>query len=390
MSDRLLPTKLKYLTQIFLSIILIFSLTACDLPRPVKAEDRMFLNISLDYLGEYQLPKQIYQNTEVGGLSGITYDRKTGKYYVISDDRSQKGDARFYTLDISLNSEQTKINQVKIENVTSLKDNLGKSYLDGTIDPEGISISPQNTLFISSEGNIEQGISPSIGEYNLQTGQILQPLQIPKRFLPNKSKDTPPQGIRNNLGFESLTLGISSTLKDDPYRLFTATENALIQDNPTGTPEKAGRIRLLHYVINPIGEPVLVAEHLYLLEPLPENARYHGLCELLAFEKEGYLLSLERTLGLTGFEVKIFQLITGDATDTSRIESLQGNIEKIQPMRKKLLLDLSNLGIELDNVEGMTFGPRLNDGSLSLMVVSDDNFRDDQITQFLLFRIKGI
>lgn len=389
MSDRTSWKKLN-LAKIFLSIILVFSLTACNLPRPVKAEDRMFLNLSLDFVGEYQLPKQTHENTIVGGLSGITYDRNTGKYYLISDDRSQKGAARFYTMNLSLNPEQTKLDKVTIESVTLLKNEQGKTYSKGSIDPEGIALSPKNTLFISSEGNIEQGISPSIGEYNLTTGQLLQPLRIPKRFLPNPSKDTPPQGIRNNLGFESLTLGISSTFKDDPFRLFTATENALIQDNPRETPEEAGRNRLLHYVINPIDSPVLVAEHLYLLEPLPENARYHGLCELLAFEKEGYFLSLERTLGLTGFEAKIFQVIIGDATDTSRVDSLQGKITIIHPMRKKLLLDLSNLGIELDNLEGMTFGPRLKDGSLSLMVVSDDNFRDDQITQFLLFRVKGV
>ncbi|GFE70674.1 esterase-like activity of phytase family protein [Chroococcus sp. FPU101] len=390
MSDRHQAKIIKNLVKFLLTILVIFNLTACNLPRPVKAEDRMFLKLSIDFLGEYQLPKQNFQDTVVGGLSGITYERNAGQFYVLSDDRSEKSDARFYTINLSLNPEQTKLDQVTIKGVTFLKDLQAKNYAKGTIDPEGIGLSPRNTVFISSEGNIAQGIAPSIGEYDLKTGKLLQLLQIPKRFLPNPSQDAPPQGIRNSLGFESLTLGISSTLKDDPFRLFTATENALIQDNSTETPEDAIKNRLLHYVVNPFGSPVLVAEHLYLLEPLPENARYHGLCELLAFEKEGYLLSLERTLGLTGFEAKIFQVVTADATDTSRIESLRGNIEKIHPMRKQLLLDLSELGIELDNLEGMTFGPRLKDGSLSLFVVSDDNFRDDQITQFLLFRIRGI
>jgi hypothetical protein len=389
MSDRIQIRIIRNLAKFLLTILVIFNLTACNLPRPVKAEDRMFLKLSIDFLGEYQLPKQNFQDTVVGGLSGITYDRNTRQFYVISDDRSERGDARFYTMNLSLNPEQTKLEQVTIKEVTFLKDLQEKNYAKGTIDPEGIGFSPRNTLFISSEGNIAQGIAPSLGEYDLKTGKLIQSLQIPKRFLPNPSQDAP-QGIRNNLGFESLTLGISSTLKDDPFRLFTATENALIQDNPTEIPDDAIKNRLLHYVVNPFGSPVLVAEHLYLLEPLPENARYHGLCELLAFEKEGYLLSLERTLGLTGFDAKIFQVVTADATDTSRVESLRGNLGKIRPMRKQLLLDLSVLGIELDNLEGMTFGPRLKDGSLSLFVVSDDNFRDDQITQFLLFRIRGI
>ena len=57
-------------------------------------------------------------------------------------------------------------------------------------------------------------------------------------------------------------------------------------------------------------------------------------------------------------------------------------------LRKKLLFDSTNLKITLDNVEGMALGPKLPDGSQSLWIVSDDNFDKDQVTQFLLFRIK--
>ena len=98
-------------------------------------------------------------------------------------------------------------------------------------------------------------------------------------------------------------------------------------------------------------------------------------------------LSLERSFGFSGFGAKIFQVIIGNATDTSGIASLKGNLGQIEPLKKKLLLDLSELGIELDNLEGMTLGPVLPDGSRSLVLVSDDNFRDEQVSQFLLFRL---
>ena len=55
--------------------------------------------------------------------------------------------------------------------------------------------------------------------------------------------------------------------------------------------------------------------------------------------------------------------------------------------RKTLLLDLDELGIPLDNVEGMTFGPRLPDGRRSVVLVSDNNFAASQFTQFLLFAL---
>jgi len=59
----------------------------------------------------------------------------------------------------------------------------------------------------------------------------------------------------------------------------------------------------------------------------------------------------------------------------------------VQPLRKELLFDLQELGIYLDNFEGMTIGPRLPDGSNSLLLISDDNFNDEQISQLFLFRL---
>lgn len=56
-------------------------------------------------------------------------------------------------------------------------------------------------------------------------------------------------------------------------------------------------------------------------------------------------------------------------------------------VKKKLLLDLKELGILLDNLEGMTLGSRLPDGTQSLLLVSDNNFNSEQVTQFLLFRL---
>ena len=49
------------------------------------------------------------------------------------------------------------------------------------------------------------------------------------------------------------------------------------------------------------------------------------------------------------------------------------------------MLDFDELGITLDNVEGMTFGPDLPDGRRTLVLVSDDNFSETQVTQFLGF-----
>lgn len=385
-----LKTSIRLILTIFLALIL----TACGslaITR-VTPQQRMFLDLSLDFLGAYQLPTATFKETTVGGLSALTYDPQSGNLYALSDDRSKKSPARFYTLNLLFNQQKTGEvvwDRAEIEDVTFLKDEQGKTYGKGSIDPEGIALTPQGTLFISSEGNIDKGIAPFIGEFELETGQQRQYLPIPSRYLPNSTDESPesPRGIQDNLGFESLTIKASSMSTSDPLRLFTATESALFQDNLPADSSEQVRIRLLHYLIQPIAAPILVAEHLYLLASPPDDAIVYGLTELMALEPEGFFLSLERSYGLSGFGAKIFQVATGDASDTSRTESLQGDLAKIRPLRKRLLLDLADLGIELDNLEGMTFGPRLPDGTQSLILVSDNNFQDEQVTQLLLFRL---
>jgi hypothetical protein len=387
MGDRPSIFKLKSLISLAIGFILLLILTACQPPPRLLAQDRLFLDLSLEFLGEYQLPKTTFQDTPVGGLSAITYDRQRDRFYALSDDRSNLAPARFYTIGLQLSAEDrssVNIERLDIEDVSFLKDKEGNTYPPNSIDPEGIALSPRGTVFIASEGIPSRDIDPFIGEFDLFSAQKQLDLPIPERYLRNPEDET--KGIQENLAFESLTVSRSGLAADDPFRLFTATESALLQDK-LEDPTAKTRIRLLHYVINPVSSPVAIAEHLYLLDPAELEIISNGLTELMALDREGYFLSLERTFGFTGAGAKIFEVVIGNATDTSRIDSLAGNLGKVRPVNKKLVLDLSELGIYLDNLEGMSLGPRLPDGSQSLLLVSDDNFNEEQITQFLLFRL---
>jgi hypothetical protein len=365
-------------------------LAACDLPK-VSAEERIFLNVSLDFLSDYTLPKQTFANTPVGGLSALTYDRQRNLFYALSDDRSDFAPARFYTLKLALESTVApKIKQVTIDSVTSISDESGKPYAKGAIDPEGITLSPLKTLFISSEGVSTTEVPPFIREFDLKTGQWKRSLVLPPRYLPKIENGKQTQGVGNNLGFEALTLNTSSggATAIEPFRLFTATESALVQDaSPEHPQQGASYNRFLHYTIDPT-QSLLLSEHLYPMDPPPKGAVSHGLVELLAIDQGGHFLSLERSFSSQGFTAKLFQLSTGSATDTTTIETFSGDMKGVQPIRKKLLLDLAQLGIPLDNLEGMTFGPQLPDGNRSVVLISDDNFRSEQITQLLLFRLR--
>ncbi|MBE9116173.1 esterase-like activity of phytase family protein [Lusitaniella coriacea LEGE 07157] len=382
------------LSTLLVSFVLFFTLSACRPLPQVRAEDRLFPDISLEFLGEYQLPKTSFQDTPVGGLSALTYDRATSRFYVLSDDRSQRAPARFYTLNIALqpnDAGKLHLETVEIESVTSLKTLQGEPFAPGSIDPEGIALSPRGSLFISSEGIPSQKINPFIGEFDLKSGKLLSPLRLPQRYLLNEpetpEEEVAPRGVQENLGFEALTLNAPSLAPEDPFRLFTAPESSLLQDRDPENSEQGAPIRLLHYLISPIGSPIIVSENLYSLEPAPNGTLSNGLTDLAAFDREGFLLSLERTYGLGGVGAKIFLVTGGDATDTTQIATLARDRARIKPLRKKLLVDLSELGINLDNLEGMGLGPHLPDGSQILVLVSDDNFSKDQVTQFLAFRV---
>jgi hypothetical protein len=49
---------------------------------------------------------------------------------------------------------------------------------------------------------------------------------------------------------------------------------------------------------------------------------------------------------------------------------------------------LRTLDVLLDNIEGLTLGPKLLDGQQSLILVSDNNFNSLQRTQILAFKMK--
>ncbi|WP_299402859.1 esterase-like activity of phytase family protein [Acaryochloris sp. IP29b_bin.148] len=363
-------------------------LVGCSLPQ-VKAEDRVFLNLSLDYLGDYQLYPTEFDNTPVGGISALTYDRKRDRIYALSDDRTQP---RFYTLQLQLdqsNPDRPQLKTLTLEDVTLLKDEQAQPYAVDQIDPEGLALTPQDTLWISSEGVAWRQSPPALMEFDRQ-GQWQQQLPLPKHFLAipatDDNPDPPPHGIDNNRGFEALTLS------PEGDRIFAVTEAPLQQDYPDPQLEDPEEPRfynrLLHYWLGE-PQPQLLAEYLYPLQPAGLLKGINGLTELLSVDNGGHFLSLERSYSpITGFNAQIFQITTALARDTSKLDQIPTELAGITPIQKQSLFELKQLRMPVSNLEGMTWGPVLADGSPSLVLVSDNNFDADQPTQFLLFRLR--
>ncbi|MDZ8049892.1 MAG: esterase-like activity of phytase family protein [Aulosira sp. ZfuVER01] len=337
----------------------------------------------IKFIGQATLPKGLtFQKTPVGGLSGITYDAKNGLYYAISDDRSEKAPARFYTLKIDLSKGSLKNGGVVPVGVTTLLNENGEKFAPSSSDTEGIALTSNKTVFVSSEGDVRQLINPFIQEFSLSTGKVITTLPIPEKFLPDKNGQ---HGIRNNLAFESLTI------TPNEKKLFTATENALIQDGTEAQPNTSTPCRILQYnLLNKQPEK----EFLYQTEPISPFLNFtgkfaSGLPDLVALDNHGSFLTLERSFTGLGFAIFLFQVSLEGADDIHHIDSLLSiNSQKIKPVQKKLLLDLRTLEVLLDNIEGLTLGPILPDGQRSLILVSDNNFNSLQRTQILAFKLK--
>jgi len=100
------------------------------------------------------------------------------------------------------------------------------------------------------------------------------------------------------------------------------------------------------------------------------------------------LLAMERSFSTgVGNDVRIYLVDTAGATDTLGLPALPQDLSGVQVAQKTLVLDLDVLGVTLDNLEGLTFGPVLPDGRQSLLIVSDNNFSPTQVTQFLAFTV---
>ena len=372
-----------------LALLLLLGLFGCAIPQ-LKAEDRLFLPVSADLLDVYTLPPQEFEGTTVGGLSALAYDRPRDLLYALSDDRGQFGQSRFYTLALQMaGSASPRFGSVSLTAVTPLSDGEGNPYPRGYLDPEGMALSPRDTLFIASEGDARRDAPPLLGEFDRATGRLMSTLRIPDRFLPDGADGDPQtQGVQNNLSFESLAINAApgSAGQIEPFRLFTATESALVQDYD-GDPAQPLNSRFLHYLVGE-DQSTLIAEHRYPLDLEPSGAVVNGLTSLVVLDQGGHFLALERSFGLRGFTAKLYQLATGGATDTSTIASLRGDVSGISPIRKQLVIDFADTPLAVDNLEGMTLGPRLPDGNQSLLIVSDNNFEGDRATQLILLRLQ--
>lgn len=340
--------------------------------------------IRLQFRGQAIVPTgTTFQDTTIGGLSSITYDRARGVYYTLSDDPSQFQPARFYTVAIDLRHGRLSDKDVSFRAVTTLRAPGGQPYPPQGIDPEGLVLTCDRRLILTSEGFSDRLIPPFVRRYALD-GSYLSDFEVPAPFQPTADKSA---GVRPNLAFES------AGVTPDCRHFFTATENALYQDGPAATIANGSPSRIMRYDIR---SGRLERQYAYETDPVAQppvpadQFSVNGVDELLPLGDKD-LIGMERSFSVgapgTGNTIKLYDISLHGATNVNGAFSIAGH--HIRFARKRLILDLDDLGIPLDNVEGITVGPRLPDGRPSLVLVSDNNFAASQFTQFLLFAVGG-
>lgn len=372
--------------------------------------------VQLEFLADYTIKIPVeYKKTLIGGLSGMFYDTSDSKLVVVSDDRGKVNEPRIYKfkVDILESKEDKTIHSFKVSPVElmRIKNQKSKFYKQDELDLEGIALLPWGGWLLSSEGdnNTKPRKKPQLFEIKASNGKWVRDFEVPQHFIPEISGEQK-KGIQNNNGFE----GLSSF----GNVVFAMAEDTLVQDKPV----YSNQVRLLKYQMTEAWVLKNTQEYFYPIDPVSESVVLgRGVSEILALS-EDKILVMERAAFAKDFgvqnSIKIFEVTipqvesnSKNATETKSDQNNNGSDVKPQAelsqkqsstqdpkkpilLDKKLILDLDQIKSKfkthdkLDNFEAMSFGPKLKDGSQTILMASDDNFNKTQKTVFLLFKYK--
>ncbi len=380
--------KINYLLFFVVSVLFL----SCDPAKKSLLSPKPDSIPSLHFLSELDIPYNLqFNNTTVGGLSGIDYDAPHNLYYFISDDRSAINNARFYTAIISLS--QKGIDSIHFTGVKYLLQPNGLPYPNNkqdpfnTPDPEAMRYNPNsNQLVWSSEGerivkeNDTVLENPSVILVSTE-GKYIDSFTLSSNLYMQSIE----KGPRQNGVLEGLTFA------DNYSTLFVNVEEPLYEDGPRAdVVDNNAYIRILKF---DAASKKNTAQYAYKLDPVAYAAhpatsfKINGMPDILSLGNNKFL-TIERSFstGRLPCTIKVFMTDLNNATDITNIP-LMNAVTPFTAATKKLLLNMDELGIYIDNIEGVTFGPTLSNGHKSLLFISDNNFNAFEKTQLLLFEL---
>ena len=337
----------------------------------------------LQFLGQAIVPTgATFAGTTVGGLSSITYDAGRGVFYSLSDDQSQFNPARFYTLHSTSRTAASRPATFTSTRVTTLLAPDGLPYAPFSLDPEGLTLTKSGELVVTSEGIAVRGIPAFVRRYSLD----------------GRSSATFPCRPRSTRRARRTACGRTSPSRPPRSRRTAGTSSSGWRTRSHRTVPRRRSPTGARRASSATTWRRSASTGSTCIWTIPSRSRP---CRRRSSRSTGSLsCSRSTTSSCSRWSGRSPSARPAPATrssstrsrsperdDVNGFDSIASLLGSIRPAQKTLLLDLRTLGIPLDNIEGMTIGPRLPDGRRSLVLVSDNNFAASQFTQFLLFAL---
>ena len=337
-------------------------------------------DISISYLNEYVIPDSLqFQHQTIGGLSGI--DFVNNEYFFVIDDAKNP---RIVTAAINIKNDS--IQSVDFTNTILLNDSNTAFYKENELDLESIFVDEKtNEIHLVSEGSIRKNKPPTIFKIDAN-GNFLAQFQLPNSL-------TKIDNFKHNGVFEASSKSV------DNQGFWVGVELPISVDGDEPTFEKnSSPIRITYFDKK---SKIATKQFAYPLEKIPKpykgNQNINGVTAILEIAKNHFLVverAYQNNYGSDGNTIRIFEaFIEKNTTDILSMTALKST--SFIPMKKRLLFDFDTVKQFLtdeiiDNIEGITLGPKSKNGNQTLLLVADDNFQTfgKQLNQLILLEMK--
>ena len=368
-----------------------FAIAALLLSGAASATPSFVNGLALPGAGGDQFGNSV-NNGRVGYFSDLYYDTNRNEWWGLSDRGPGGGTLHYdtrvqrFTLDVDMNTgaiSNFQIAQtVKFSNNGTALDGIAPSpgnVLGNALDPEGFVINPRNGHFLVSD---EYG--PSLYETD-RSGAVLRTFTTPASLVPRNGVSGVPNfagdtgntaGKRTNRGFEGLAIS------PDGLFAYAMLQSAMLD-------EGAGNGSVSRIVKFDIDSGTAVAQYAYQMK---RSGQGQGTSSLVALNDHEFLV-LERNNRGVGVgadfataDKEVYKIDLTGATDVSAIDLDSGS--PFTPVTKSgqfLDLDINRIDLDGDGDvetagkspekwEGLTIGPKLNDGSYLLLAGTDNDY----------------
>lgn len=354
----------------------------------------------------------------VGFFSDIYYDRTNNVYYGLGDRGPGGGlisyDTRVQKFTLDVDKDTGAISNFQIvqsilftrngENFNGLNPlllNGNTNTLGNSFDPEGFALAPNGNFYVSDE------YGPSLYEFS-PAGEFIRAFTTPDNLIPRQpdgtinyvdGRPTITTGRQDNRGFEGLTIS------PDGSKLYATLQDPLVNEGDQGEGRRSRNVRIVEF---DTATGASTGQFIYQLESIDDiNDRLPGTDDDFSVTAQGRSIGLSAITALGGnnFLVlerdnrglgvdnptasvpvgskRVYMISLAGATDVSGISL--GGINDLPtgviPVKKDptpfidIAAEIGATGSQIaEKFEGLTVGPRLNDGTYAIITGTDNDF----------------